>query len=74
MLRGMIDLPNTASWLEFSIVLGLMLTVSNLFVGLIIDSIAEARASRTLVESLLTQRCFICDLSKVDFEHHKLDF
>jgi ABC-type Na+ efflux pump permease subunit len=50
----MIDLPNTASWLEFSIVLGLMLTVSNLFVGLIIDSIAEARASRTLVESLLT--------------------
>jgi hypothetical protein len=74
LLRNMIDLPNTASWLEFSIVIGLILFVFNLFLGLVIDSIAEARAKETYVTSLLSERCFICDLSKVDFEHAKIDF
>lgn len=74
LLRGMIDLPNTASWLEFSIVIGLILMVFNLFLGLIIDSIADARSRATYITSLLSERCFICDLSKVDFEHAKLNF
>lgn len=70
----MIDLPSTESWLEFSLVLCFGLVLFNLFLGLLIDSISEVRAKKEKIEHLLNQRCFICDLSKVDFEHAGIDF
>jgi hypothetical protein len=53
-LRGIVNLANTASWLEASLLLGLILFVFNLFLGLIIDSIAEDRARMTYVDQLLS--------------------
>ena len=45
-----------------------------LFLGLRVDSIAERRAHRHKLEDLVNNRCFICDLSKMDFENAKLDY
>lgn len=73
--RSMIDLPSSSdSWLEFSLVMVFGLVLFNLFLGLLIDSISEVRAKKERIESILSQRCFICDLSKMDFEHAGIDF
>lgn len=73
LIRGMINLP-TSSWLEFTLFIVTIMIIFTLFLGLIVDSISEYRAHRQNVEDILNNRCFICDLSKTDFENAKLDF
>ena len=74
LLRGMIDLPGSSSWLNFSLVLFCVMILFTLFLGLVIDSIAEIRVKKQMTEKLLLERCFICDLHRNDFESKKLDF
>lgn len=68
------DLPSTDSYLELILMLIFGLVLFNLFLGFIIDSFAEIRAKREGIELSLQQRCFVCDLSRQDFEQHRIDF
>lgn len=72
--RKMMDLPSTDSYLEVSLLIIFMCIFANLFLGFIMDSIAESRAKKESIEATLGNRCFICDLSKTDFENAKIDF
>ena len=46
----------------------------NLVLGLLIDAMAEMRAKNTLKEQELSDKCFICDISKADLLSQHMSF
>jgi hypothetical protein len=64
----------TAPLLEIIVFFVFGLLTFNLFFGLIVDSISEIRQSKHALQEIIHQKCFICDLTKSDFEIIKEDF